>query len=101
MEAKFAADRSLVTENDRRGLEYTIVRPGGLSEDPAKGTISAGKVHVTNTIPRADVAAVVVEVIKQDGTKGLAIDIVGGSTPIKDAIAEVVKGRVDTFEGKY
>lgn len=101
MEAKFAADRSLVTENGRRGLEYTIVRPGGLSEDPAKGTISAGKVHINTTIPREDVASVVVEALKQDGTKGLAIDIVGGSTPIKDAIAEVVKGKVDTFAGKY
>lgn len=101
MEAKFAADRSLVTENGRRALEYTIVRPGGLSEDPATGKISAGKTHINTTIPREDVAAVVVEAMKQDGTKGLAIDIVGGSTPIKDAIAEVVKGKVDTFAGMY
>lgn len=101
MEAKYAADRSLVTENGRRGLEYTIVRPGGLSEDPAKGTVSAGKVHINTTISREDVASVVVEALKQDGTKGLAIDVVGGSTPIKDAIAEVVKGKVDTFAGRY
>lgn len=101
MEAKFAADRSLVTENGRRGLEYTIIRPGGLSEDPAKGTISAGKVHINTTISREDVASAVVEAIKQDGTKGLAIDIVGGPTPIKDAIAEVAKGKINTFEGKY
>lgn len=101
MHAKFAADRSLVTENDRRGLDYTIVRPGGLSQDPAKGTIAAGKVHLNTTISREDVAAAVVEIMKNEGTKGLAIDMVGGDTPVRDAIADVVKGRVDGFEGRY
>lgn len=101
MEAKLAADRSLVTENSRRGLEYTIVRPGGLSQEPGTGKVAAGKVHLNNMIPREDVASVVIECMKQDGTKGLAIDCVGGDTPIKDAIAAVAKDRVDTFAGRY
>ncbi|KAF2160938.1 hypothetical protein M409DRAFT_28544 [Zasmidium cellare ATCC 36951] len=101
MSAKLTADTSLVTQNSRRGLEYTIVRPGGLSQDPATGKVAAGKVHLNNMIPREDVAAFVVEVLKNDGTKGLAIDVVGGETPIRDAVAEVVRGKVDTFEGRY
>ncbi|KAF2719677.1 NAD(P)-binding protein [Polychaeton citri CBS 116435] len=101
MRAKFAADRNLVTENARRGLEYTIVRPGGLSQDPAKGTVSAGKTHLNAMISREDVAAVVVECIKNTGTVGLAFDVVGGETKIEEAVAEVAKGRVDTFEGRY
>lgn len=101
MEAKFAADRSLVTENGRRGLDYTIVRPTGLSNDGGKGRIAAGKVHLNQVISREDVASVVLECMKQEGTIGLAIDCVGGDTPIADAIAEVVKGRIDAFEGRY
>lgn len=101
MQAKFAADRSLVTENGRRGLEYTIVRPGGLSNDPARGTIAAGKVHLSNTISREDVASVVVECLKQKGTIGLAIDCVGGDTPVAEAIAEAAKNKINTFEGRY
>ena len=101
MEAKLAADRSLVTENGRRALEYTIVRPTGLNNDPGKGTIAAGKVHINQVISREDVASVVVQCMKQDGTKGLAVDCVGGDTPIADAISEVVKGRLDAFEGRY
>jgi nucleoside-diphosphate-sugar epimerase len=101
MRAKYAADRSLVTENDRRNLDYTIVRPGGLSQDAGKGTIAAGKVHLNTTIPREDVARAVLEVWKNEGTKGLAIDMVGGETPIREAIAEVARGRVDTFVGRY
>ncbi|SMR47675.1 unnamed protein product [Zymoseptoria tritici ST99CH_3D1] len=101
MHAKFAADRSLVTENDRRGLEYTIVRPGGLSQDPGTGKVAAGKPHITVMVPREDVASVVVECIKNESTKGLVFDLVGGETPIKDAIADVVKEKTNTFEGRY
>lgn len=45
MQAKFEADRDLVRENGRRGLEYTIVRPGGLRDEEGTGRIEAGKVH--------------------------------------------------------
>lgn len=101
MEAKFAADRSLASENDRRKLDYTIVRPGGLNTEPAQGTVDAGRVHLNSTISREDVAAVVVECIKNGGTKGLAFDVVGGSTPITEAVAAVADKRIDTFAGRY
>jgi len=101
MQAKFAADRNLVTENARRGLDYTIVRPGGLSEEPAQGKVAAGKVHLSNTISREDVASVVVECIKQTDTIGLVIDVVGGETPIAEAIAQAATERINTFEGRY
>ncbi|KAK5130499.1 hypothetical protein LTR08_001979 [Meristemomyces frigidus] len=101
MQAKFTADRNLVTENARRGLEYTIVRPGGLTSDAGKGTIAAGKVHLSSTISREDVASVVVECMKNGGTKGLAFDCVGGDTPVRDAVAEVAKEKIDGFAGRY
>lgn len=101
MQAKFAADRNLVTENGRRGLEYTIIRPGGLNNDPGKGMIAAGKVHLGTMISREDVASAVVECLKNDGTKGLAIDCVGGDTPIAGAVAEVAKGKIDGFAGRH
>ncbi|GIZ46761.1 hypothetical protein CKM354_000987400 [Cercospora kikuchii] len=102
MKAKYAADKNLVENNGRRGLEYTIVRPGGLSEDAGTGKIDAGKVHLNRTIPREDVARAVVEVIKNEGTKGLAFDLVGGDElTVKQAVEKVAKGRIDTFEGRY
>lgn len=101
MEAKFTADRNLVTENARRGLEYTIVRPGGLSNDPGTGKIAAGKVHLNTMISREDVAATVIECMKNDGTKMLGFDCVGGDTPIADAVAEVARNKVDCFAGRY
>ncbi|KAK5166718.1 uncharacterized protein LTR77_008262 [Saxophila tyrrhenica] len=101
MESKLAADRSLVTENGRRGLDYTIVRPTGLSEEKGVGKVAAGKVHLSLVISREDVAAVVVECMKQEATIGMAIDCVGGETPIAEAVAEAAKNKLDAFEGRY
>jgi nucleoside-diphosphate-sugar epimerase len=101
MQMKFEADKNLRTENEKRGLEYTIVRPGALTVDPGQGTIKAGKVHLGSPISREDVAAVVAEVLNNDGTIGLAFDILGGDTPIKQAVQQVVEKKEDTFEGQY
>ncbi|KAG8160048.1 hypothetical protein KVR01_010685 [Diaporthe batatas] len=101
MKAKFEADKELRTGNDKRGLHYTMVRPGGLSNDPGDGFVSAGKVHLGRMIKRQDVARVVVEVIKNDETVGLAFDVVGGEDIIAEAVKEVGKEKIDTFEGFY
>lgn len=101
MEAKLAADRSLVEENGRRGLEWTIVRPGRLSEESGTGKVQAGKVHLANAIPREDVAAVIFECLRQEGSVGLAFDVVGGDTEVADAVGGVVKDKVNCFEGRY
>lgn len=98
MAAKLEADRELV---QRSGLEWTIVRPGGLSEEPGQGRVEAGKVHIGRRISREDVAGVVVECLRERGTVGLAFDVVGGDTGVGEAVGRVVEGRVDTFEGRY
>lgn len=100
-EAKLAADRDLVTENDSRKLDYTIVRPGSLNTDEGIGKVAAGKVHLGKSISREDVAEVIVRCIKTPSTIGLAFDVVGGDTPIAQAIDKIGNGRVDTFEGHY
>jgi len=101
MRAKFAADKELRTGNGRRGLEYTIVRPGRLSDESGKGTVEAGKVHLGSQISREDVAAVLLACIKNDQTKGLAFDVVGGDLPVSDAVKRVADNQEDCFEGFY
>jgi nucleoside-diphosphate-sugar epimerase len=101
MEAKLAADKSLVSENGRRGLEFTIVRPGRLSDEEGKGRVEAGKVHLGESISREDVAEVMVECLRERGTVGLVFDVVGGQTEIGEAMRRIVEGKVDTFEGRY
>jgi nucleoside-diphosphate-sugar epimerase len=101
MKAKLDADTELVTGNEKRKLKYTIVRPGQLTEEPGVGTVNAGKVHLGSPISRVDVAQTIIEVIKNEGTIGMAFDIVGGDVPIKNAVEEVVAKKQDTFQGYY
>lgn len=105
MEAKLAADRDLRIQNDRRGLQYTIVRPGGLSDEPGKNAVAAGKVATGTQVSREDVARVVAECLDNPGTVGLAFDVVGGeegeARPVAEAVQAVAEGRGDCFEGFY
>ncbi|HEY6761624.1 MAG TPA: SDR family oxidoreductase [Baekduia sp.] len=87
LRAKGQADKKL-TES---GLAYTIVKPGGLTNDPPTGAV------VVNTgrgkITRGDVAAVLAEVLDTPGTAGLAFDVNNDGTPIADAIAALAEQR--------
>jgi len=101
MQAKYAADKDLRVNNEKRGLRYTIVRPGFLSDEPGKGMVAAGKVHIENTISREDVAATILACIENEGTVGLAFDVVSGETPIDEAVRGVAEKKEDCFEGYY
>lgn len=105
MEAKLAADRELVEGNGKRGLEWTIIRPGSLTDDEASGHVDAGRVHLGVPVSRADVASVVLECLREEGTKGLAFDVLGavegGGEGVKEAVGGVARERIDCFQGFY
>jgi uncharacterized protein YbjT (DUF2867 family) len=83
LEAKAAADQA-VRES---GLDYTVVRPGGLTEDAGTGVVDvAEKLGRRGSIPRDDVAAVLVAVLDTPSTIGLTFEVLSGSTPIEDAL---------------
>lgn len=101
MEAKFAADKELVTGNKKRKLDYTIVRAAGLGNNPGTGTVSAGKVQLAKVVKREDLARVIVQCIREPGTIGLVFDIAAGDTPIPKEIFRIASERIDVFEGFY
>jgi len=83
LRAKGQADKKL-TES---GLAYTIVRPGGLTDDPGTGLVAAAPRLDRGQIPRADVAATIAAVLGAPQAAGLSFDLLSGDTPITDAIA--------------
>ena len=83
LRAKAEADRALMES----GLDYTIVRPGMLSDDPPTGRVSVAPRLERGEISRADVAAVLLACLDRDETIGKAFDLVGGETPIEEALA--------------
>jgi uncharacterized protein YbjT (DUF2867 family) len=80
--AKHYADRALL----QSGLTYTIVRPGGLINEPGTGKITAAENLERGTIPRADVARIVYESLTEERTFNTSFDVISGESPIADAL---------------
>ena len=83
--AKAEADEAL----RKSGLEYTIIKPGRLTNDAGTGRIEAGDLD-GGEIPREDVARVIAYVLEHPETGGLEFDILSGDRPIEDAIDKLV-----------
>jgi uncharacterized protein YbjT (DUF2867 family) len=82
VEAKRDADAALRAS----GLDWTILRPGRLTDDAGTGLVALGDDVRRAEVPRADVAAVVAAVIDDDRTVGHQWNLVGGAVPIAEAI---------------
>ena len=86
--AKGKADADLASS----GLDYTIVRPGHLTDDPGTGRVTLAPKVERGEIPRDDVAAVLAAVLHDPATVGLTFELVSGDVPIDEAIAALVRG---------
>ena len=84
-EAKAAADAA-VRES---GLQYTIVRPGFLTDDPGTGSVQVGVLEQAGKVSRDDVAATLLAVLETPATIGVSFDLIGGETPIAEAVASL------------
>jgi nucleoside-diphosphate-sugar epimerase len=62
-----------------RDLDWTIVRPGGLTGAPA--------------IPRADVAAVIAALLDEPGTRHKILELTSGDSPVAAAVRAVTSAR--------
>jgi uncharacterized protein YbjT (DUF2867 family) len=83
VDAKRQADEALRASD----LDWTILRPGALTDDPGTGRVTLAVEVDRAPIPRADVAAVVVAVIDDDATIGGQWELVSGDDPIPEALA--------------
>ena len=81
LRAKGEADAELAAS----GLEYTIVRPGGLTDEPGTGRVKLGDDVGSGQIPRDDVAAVVAASLHEPATVGRTFDLISGDVPIDQA----------------
>ncbi|MBY8874988.1 NAD(P)H-binding protein [Micromonospora sp. PLK6-60] len=76
-------------EDDVRGrdLDWTVLRPGRLTDDPPTGRITLAPHVEPGAVTRTDVARVLVALLYHPGTAGAVLELVGGDTPIADAVA--------------
>ena len=69
------------------GLDATVVRPGGLTDEPGTGRVRLGESLSRGQVARDDVAAVLVAVLDSPSTIGRTADLIGGDTSIAEAVA--------------
>jgi NAD(P)-dependent dehydrogenase (short-subunit alcohol dehydrogenase family) len=68
-------------------LDWTILRPGGLTDAPAAGRIRLAAPPVpAGTVPRADVAAVIATLLDNPGTRHQTLELTSGDTPVAAAV---------------
>ncbi|RKQ33525.1 SDR family oxidoreductase [Oceanobacillus halophilus] len=85
MVAKHYADRLLVASE----LNYTIVRPGGLLNEPGTGQVKAAENLEAGTIPREDVARVVVSALNKENTYKRSFDLISGENSVEEALKSI------------
>lgn len=84
--AKAEADAYLTASD----LDWTVVRPGSLTNDPGTGRVQASTtLGNRGPVPRDDVAAVVAASLTEDHTIGLIFELFAGDTPIPQALTEL------------
>jgi uncharacterized protein YbjT (DUF2867 family) len=71
------------------GLDTTVVRPGGLTNDVGTGGVNLGENLPQGRVPRDDVAAVLVAVLNSPNTIGKTVDLIGGDTPVTEAVEAI------------
>ncbi len=82
VEAKRDADAALRASD----LDWTIIRPGRLSDEPGTGRVALGPDVLRGDVTRADVAAVVAAVLDVPTTIGRQWNLVNGDVPVGEAV---------------
>lgn len=85
LRAKTASERAL----RESGLDWTILRPGRLTDGPGTGTVRLDESVPRGSVPRDDVAAVLVALLDEPRTIGTTLEVVHGDSPIAAAVAAV------------
>ncbi|MGW5452654.1 SDR family oxidoreductase [Nocardia sp. NPDC003979] len=73
-----------------RALDWTVVRPGRLTDAEGNGLITLGPPPVGRAdVPRADVAATLASILVADNTFRRTLEVVSGHDPIESAVAAI------------
>jgi uncharacterized protein YbjT (DUF2867 family) len=82
LQAKGKADEDLRAS----GLDFTIVKPGRLTNDAGTGSVTLAETVERGAVPRDDVAAVLAAVLSAPDTIGRTAELVSGDVPVEEAV---------------
>jgi uncharacterized protein YbjT (DUF2867 family) len=73
------------------GLDWVIVRPGTLLDEPGTGKVRADVAICYGDVPRDDVAATIVELIDQPAVNRIIIELTTGDVPVAEAVRRLAR----------
>jgi uncharacterized protein YbjT (DUF2867 family) len=85
MSVKRAADVQLAAST----LDWLILRPGTLVDDPGTGLVNAGASIAYGAVPRDDVAAFLAASVFHPDLNRTDVELTTGDVPIPDAVARL------------
>ncbi|MFE4812466.1 SDR family oxidoreductase [Peribacillus simplex] len=83
--AKHYADRALLQSD----LNYSIIRPGGLVNEPGTGKVAAAEELERGSIAREDVARTIFASLTEENTYKRSYDLISGDTAIAEALRKI------------
>ncbi|MFJ8628847.1 NAD(P)H-binding protein [Kitasatospora sp. NPDC093550] len=84
LRAKGAADDAV---RARTTLDWTVLRPGRLTDGPGTGLVRLAPSVGRGSVDRADVAAVLAALLREPGTTGLTLELIEGNATVDEAVA--------------
>ncbi|MGA7687608.1 MAG: NAD(P)H-binding protein [Jiangellales bacterium] len=93
LRAKAAAEDDL---RRRSSLAWTILRPGGLTNDPGTGLVTLASRVGRGSVPREDVAAVVAALLDERRTARMTLELTSGDMPADRAVAALATHTEET-----
>jgi len=88
LQAKAQADEAVEASD----TEWTVLRPGRLTDDPGTGRVRIEATPFRGSVPRDDVAAVLARLLRDSRSSGRILYVNGGEQPVEQAIDGVVSG---------
>jgi uncharacterized protein YbjT (DUF2867 family) len=73
-------------------LEWTILRPGALTDHPGTGRVRVDPTTGRGTVPRDDVAAVLARLLHDERAAHRVLYVNGGDQPLDHAVEAVLSG---------
>ncbi len=93
--AYLRAKTSAEEDQRRRDLEWTILRPGALTDESGTGRVQLGAQVPPGRVPRDDVAAVLAALLAESRTAGLTLELISGEVPVDAAIEAALAPGID------
>ncbi len=93
VEYYFAVKKQAEVALSRSDLDWLILRPSLLVDDPGTGTVSLGPAELHGQVSRADVAQTLAELLHEPRIGRQILELNAGDEPIRDAVGANVRSR--------